>query len=410
MDRAPERTSTADSRQAGADALPDRASDTSGDLGADVRDLGPDRVPDLPADLPTDLGRDLRDLASDPLVDLAPDRRRDLGPDGRDLAADLAPDLAPDLRPDSRRDVGVDLRDLAADLGRDLSPDLARDLGADRRDLGADGPGDLAVDRLPDLALEAGSETASRFCTADEPYVLILSGESDGTSRLYRFYPATLSTVRIGTVSCGTAALNSLTASTIGPAYISNANGALCVVDLKTFTAAPTGFDPSTIANQRFGMAVLPDSVPAGQTLYIATKHSGEGDTLSRIDLSTFAVTTIGPVQIDQDAGTPSGAVVELTAGSGGELYGFGIGTTDSLLLTIDPTTGHAIQVSSVPVGASTVSYALVDWQGTIYLFFADGAAAGGATIFTFHQGDAQVIRVGSIDVPIIGAGVARCQ
>lgn len=415
MDSSPGRSSNPDVRWSAPDSLPDVAADVSKDLRDDVHDLGDDRPADLPADrstdLPTDrpadrpydLGRDLRDLALDPVVDRPLDFGRDLGRDGRDLAAERTADLLLDLRPD----LAVDRREAAVDLPRDRPLDEGRDLGADWPDVGADATRDLAADRV--LA-EVGGDTSPWFCTADEPYVLLLSDEGDGTSSLYRFYPVTLSLVRIGAVSCGQDSLNSLTASTIGPAYISNAKGELCVVDLKTFTASLTSFDASTVNNNRFGMAVLPDAVPAGQTLYIATKNTGQADTLSRIDLSTFALTTIGPVQIDLDAGTPTSAVVELTAGSGGQLYGFGIGATQSLLLTIDPATGHATQVSYVPVGATNMTYALVDWQGTIYLFFADRAVSNGATVFTFHRGDAQVTQVGSLPVPILGAGVARCQ
>src|ERR1017187_161417 len=238
---------------------------------------------------------------------------------------------SPDLRPG----------DLAADR------DPPRDLGADLRDLGLEFPHDLGRDSSPEHRTDVLPDTAPSVCTPGERYVLLLSRGTGSDSALYRFYPDTLSVARIATVSCGSTSLNSLTVSPLGPAYISNHSGELCVVDLTTFAASPTSFDAEAISNHRFGMAVLPDNVPAGQTLYIAVKATGQADVLSRVDLSTFATTTIGPIQLDQDAGLQARPDVELTAGSNGELYGFSIGTPQSFLLTIDPKTGKAIDVST---------------------------------------------------------------
>jgi len=249
--------------------------------------------------------------------------------------------------------------------------------------------------------------------------VLVLGGDSF----LYRFDPDTLSLSKgIAKVSCGTATLNSLTVSPIGPAYISNHAGQLCVVDTTTFTATPTGFDAQTIEKSSFGMALLSDNSPAGQTLYIAVKNTSQvdagpppADTLSRIDLSTFGITTIGPIQRNaQDGGTIDVPMVELTAGPNGELYGFAIGTSSagvSLLLTMDPTTGRAINVTSVGAGYDRASFALVDWQGTFYLFLADDSVTSrSAAVYTYHKGDERPAQVATLPVDIIGAGVAMCH
>ena len=375
-----------------------------------------DASPDLPSrDLATDFG--LGSVAPDSGTDLASDvgaDLRELGPDllpGPDLPRDLGTDVR-DLGLESSRDLGTELRDLGGDPLPDVPPDLSRDVGAELRDLGLDLPRDLGSDTSTDLGADLEYDTAPFFCTPGEDYVLILSGDRYSNGALYRFYPDTLALVYIGGVSCGKFAgdLNSLTVSPLGPAYISTGHGELCVLDLTTFVASPTGFDATAISNRRYGMAVLPDSVPAGQTLYIAITVTGQADTLARVDLSSFGLTTIGPIQLSQDGSTEARSEVELTAGSKGQLYGFSVGDPTSLLLTIDPNTGNAIDVSLVPVGASDVSFALVDWKGTIYLFFADQLTSSGATIFTYHPGDAQVTQVGTIGIPVLGAGVALCH
>jgi hypothetical protein len=275
------------------------------------------------------------------------------------------------------------------------------------RDQAVDRAQDVAVDRGRDVAVERRGDGAgidTRFftgCTPGTTYVLVL-GTDDV---LYRFVPETLALTPIAEVSCGSSSLNSLTVSPLGPAYISNHIGQLCVVDLTTFTSVLTSFDPAVISNGYYGMAVLPANVPAGQSLYIAINiGNGESNTLSRIDLSTFQATTIGLIQ-------PAVLDVELTAGPSGELYGFSIGPVTSKLLTIDPSTGIAIDVTTVPAGASNASFALVDWQGDFYLFLGDSRfVPGSADVFRYRKGDAQVTSVGVVSPSIIGAGVALCH
>lgn len=278
--------------------------------------------------------------------------------------------------------------DAIADRARDSGPDLPRDLGVER------GP-------------EVGRDAGNRVCLPGENYILVLGTDEN----LYRLYPDTLTTVRIGQVRCGTPdqSLNSLTVSPRGPAYISNSDGELCAVELDTFASRPTTFNATAVSNRQYGMAVVPDDVPGGQTLYIAVASTSES-TLARVDLASYAITTVGPVVIRRDGGAEARPHVELTAGSNGELYGFSIGPAQSLLLTIDPKTGEAIDVSQVPAGANNAAFALVDWHGTLYIFLGNGDDSLGAFVFTYRKGDTAVSNIGTLDVDILGAGVALCR
>jgi hypothetical protein len=294
------------------------------------------------------------------------------------------------------KDAGADLpgKNVTADLpGNGVTADLP--YSDSRSDIA---PDLSRADLAPDLMRTDINPLAN--CTPGDPYVLVLG--TDYT--LYRFDPSTLALTALANADCGTDRLNSLTVSTIGPAYISNQQGELCVVDLKTFTTSPTAFDPSVISNDQFGMALLPDSVPAGQTLYIATSSN----LLSRIDLTTFQLNKVGTIQ-------PEIPSAELTAGPNGELYGFSIGDASSQLLNIDPQTGSAIDVTTVPKGegSSGASYALVYWQGDFYLFLAPEDShhtTPGADVFRYRKGDAQVESIGTLGMGILGAGVAACQ
>ena len=235
-------------------------------------------------------------------------------PPAKDAGADLPwKDASRDIL---GKDTGIDLprKDVGADLpGKDLSADLPRS------DVRVDGAPDLArADLVPDLVRADTSPLAN--CKPGDPYVLTLGADNN----LYHFDTDTLVLGLLASVGCGNNNnLNSLTASTIGPAYISNQSGELCVVDLTTFTSSLTAFDPSVISGdpsapspKAFGMALLPDSVPAEQTLYIAAKDPVYRNRLSRIDLTTYKLTDVGPIQ-------PTVPWAELTAGPDGELYGF---------------------------------------------------------------------------------------
>jgi hypothetical protein len=304
------------------------------------------------------------------------------------------------------KDAGTDLpgKDLATDLPR---KDVATYLP--RNDARTDSAPDLS---RPDLAPDRAHADVSPLanCAPGDPYILVLGADD----ALYRFDPSTLALSALASVACGRDSLNSMTASTIGPAYISTQSGELCVVNLKTFTTSRTAFDPSVISGdpsveypKAFGMALLSDNVPAGQTLYIATHDTEYNNRLSRIDLTTFKLSEVGPI-------LPKVDWAELTAGPDSELYGFSIGTSSSLLLNIDPQTGSSIDVTSVPKGNddSGSSFALVYWQGDFYLFLAPITYFGtsNAEVFRYHKGTTKVESIGTLGVGIIGAGVAACQ
>jgi hypothetical protein len=102
----------------------------------------------------------------------------------------------------------------------------------------------------------------------------------------------------------------------------------------------------------------------------------------------------------------------ELTAGPDSDLYGFSIGTSSSLLLNIDPQTGSAIDVTTIPAGYSAASFALVYWQGDFFLFVGPWSSSGSSSseVYRYRKGDAQAAHIGSLGLGIIGAGVAACQ
>lgn len=350
-------------------------------------------------------------------VDAGPDSAAPLAADvdGEEASLDgnPSPDLPwPDLPLDS---VGADLSDLpggdlqsAVDTGaHDVGQDSASPVDTFASDGGQDSPLVLVVDVALDFVMDAAGEAAGASCPSGTPYVLLLSGFGEGD--LYRFHPDTRALARIASVACGRPAseLNSLTASALGPIYVSNLVGDLCLVDPVTFATSSTRFDAAAVANIPYGMALLPEAVPAGQVLYLALRTAGQADKLTRVDLSGFERTVVGPIGLEQDASTKLYSDVELTGGSRGRLYGFAATATPPVLLAIDPGTGHATVMAEVPIGTPG-GFALVEWQGLVYLFLAE-AGNRRSTVYTYRDGDARVSLIGTIDVAVIGAGVTVC-
>jgi hypothetical protein len=323
-----------------------------------------------------------------------------------DVAKAHSLDAPPDVLPDSAR------RDVVADAFPDSSdrPDLP-DVRPDsaNADVVSDGPRvDLGRDSR---AIEAGPLAS---CKKGDTYVLTLGTDK----RFYRFDPSTWTLDGLASVSCGTStndSLNSMTVSTLGPAYVSTYYGYLCAVDLATFVAEETTYNPFSLPGlgdrRAFGMALLPDNVPAGQTLFVAAQDSSSSTRLARINLEDYYLTNLGPIVLDGSTTSKIGNM-ELTTGPEGELYGLTRENTSAQLLRIDPKTGAAVDVTDLSVTFTSSSIALVYWQGDFYLFLGmkDDSGTSSCEVYRYRKGDSAPAHVGTLGVGILGAGVATCR
>jgi predicted small lipoprotein YifL len=387
----------------------------------DVRPEAPDIAPDRAPDLGTDTSR----------PDSGPDRAGDLLlPDTRPPSPDLVLDRALDRQPPDVRllDTRPPSPDLAPDRARDLvlldlpilTPDVVPDRPLDSPSADAPGPdlpsfeglnldqtldqpiidaalADAAIDAA---ALDAGSDGSASDtmagCVPGTPYPLVLGQDQ----RLYRFDPTIVSLTDIAEVSCGTAGLNSLTASPLGAAYISNLGGELCALDVRTFQTTLTRFDPNLIGNVAYGMALLSDNSPRGQSLYIATNSSSSAE-LKVVNLLSYSFGDIAPI-------VPAVPRTELTAGPQNSLFAL-YPTQPSSLFHLDPLTANAIEVVTLPDSAFS-SFALVYWEDSFYLFMEDALDAEVHNVYRYRTSDGRITLAGTLPVQIIGAGVALCQ
>lgn len=371
----------------GPDRAPDRGLDTS------RPDSGPDRAGDLPVpdtrppspDLVPDRALDRRPLDTrwldtwPPSPDLAPDRAWDLP------VLDL-PLLAPDVAPDRPLDSAI------ADAGLDLP--LDQSLDAPTVDAALI---DVDVDAAElDAGTDGSASDTMAGCVPGTPYPLVLGHDQ----HLYRFDPNIISLTDIAEVSCGSEDLNSLTASPLGAAYISNLVGQLCTLDVRTFETTLTRFDPNLIGNVAYGMALLSDASPKGQSLYIATNNPS-GAELKVVNLVSYTFGDIGPI-------VPAIPRTELTAGPQNNLFAL-YPTQPSSLFHLNPLTANAIEVVTLPDSASG-SFALVYWEDSFYLFMEDVVDPEVHNVYRYRTSDGRITLSGTLPVQIIGAGVALCQ
>lgn len=389
----PSEVGPADARPETADIVPDRAPDLG--LDASRPDSGPDRAGDLS-------GADTRPPSPDLAPDRALDRRPldtrwlDTWPPGPDRAPDRAwdlpvldlPLLAPDVAPDRPiADAGPDLPSFDG-LSLDQSLD-APTVDAAFTEVGVDAA-------EPDVGTDGSASDTMAGCVPGTPYPLVLGHDQ----HLYRFDPNIISLTDIAQVSCGGEDLNSLTASPLGAAYISNLVGQLCTLDVRTFETTLTRFDPNLIGNVAYGMTLLSDGSPKGQSLYIATNNP-LGAELKVVNLVSYTFGDIGPI-------VPTIPRTELTAGPQNNLFAL-YPTQPSSLFHLNPLTANAIEVVTLPDSAFG-SFALVYWEDSFYLFMEDVVDPEVHNVYRYRTSDGRITLSGTLPVQIIGAGVALCQ
>lgn len=387
----PSEVGLVDARPETPDIVPDRAPDRG--LDTSRPDNGPDRAGDLPVpdtrppspDLVPDRALDRQSLDTrwldtwPPSPDLAPDRAWDLPVLDVPL---LAPDVAPDRPLDSPiADAGLDLP-LDQSLDAPTVDAAITDVGVDAAEL--------------DLGTDGSASDTMAGCVPGTPYPLVLGNDQ----HLYRFDPNIISLTDIAEVSCGGEGLNSLTASPLGAAYISNLGGQLCTLDVRTFETTLTRFDPNLIGNVAYGMALLSDGSPKGQSLYIATNNAS-GAELKVVNLVSYTYGDIGPI-------VPAIPRTELTAGPQNNLFAL-YPTQPSSLFHLNPLTANAIEVVTLPDSAFG-SFALVYWEDSFYLFMEDVVDPEVHNVYRYRTSDGRITLSGTLPVQIIGAGVALCQ
>ncbi len=278
----------------------------------------------------------------------------------------------------------------ALDVGqpRDASP--AVDSPAPRPDAAADAADAPAP--LPDATadVEPTPDAATQCPDGGSPVAYLI----DGSGTFFTFDPVGPTTTLVGRPSCPDAApVWDFTISREGTAYVTYEDWRIFQVDLRTLTCAPTPYRSGQLGVTAFTATVVPTA--AGEAmLYYANPGPAGAPVLARSDLTSFALTEIGPVVPELGAGN---ATYDIRGDALGHLYGLSSG---GVFLDLDPST--AALLSATPTTFRGSSWALLTYEQQVFFF-------GGASVYSYDLAARTASFLRDLPVSAVGASAAPC-
>jgi hypothetical protein len=231
-------------------------------------------------------------------------------------------------------------------------------------------------------------------------YVVTIEGD------LYSFNPPTLALTKIGPLSCPSSSTpNSMAVDRNAVAYVNYSDGNIFRVSTKDASCSTTSWTPKGFLTMGMGFSV---NTPGGtdDTLFVADQSSGG---LSKIDIPSFALTSIGPFGPPHAGGDP-----ELTGTGDALLYAF-FPQAPSAISKIDKATASVVQDFPLPgMPTDTLAWAFSFWGGVFYLYTSPcstpGACVSTTTIRKYDPASkALTVEKSDIGFNIDGAGVSTC-
>jgi hypothetical protein len=237
---------------------------------------------------------------------------------------------------------------------------------------------------------EAGSgdpdPTILQDCTEETQQIYVLATDKS----LYRFYPAKLEFVRVGTLGCATAAGTfSMAIARNGVAWVEFTDGSVWSVDTTNANCKPTTFATGQKGFETFGMGFSKnEGEEKGETLYVA------GDGLAALDTKTFQLSFKGSLTYGR---------TELT-GLGTDLYAYSI--ESGVIAGLDKNNGSTkvtYRTSAIdPFGG----FAFAHWGGDFWVF--TGQTTSRVTRYRPTTDESTVV-VPDTGMLIVGAGSSTC-
>jgi hypothetical protein len=239
-------------------------------------------------------------------------------------------------------------------------------------------------------------------CTDAAKLIYVVTVEGD----LYSFDPPTLTLKKIGPLTCpSSSSPNSMAVDRNAVAYVNYSDGSIFRVSTKDASCTTTSWTPTSFLTMGMGFSV---NTPGGtaETLFVADQTGGG---LSKIDVSTFNLTSIGPFGAPHVGGQP-----ELTGTGDALLYAF-FPQAPSAISKIDKATAAVVQDYPLPgMPTDTQAWAFSFWGGVFYLYTSPCSTPGACTTnTTIRKYDpstkALTIEKPDIGFNIDGAGVSTC-
>jgi hypothetical protein len=211
----------------------------------------------------------------------------------------------------------------------------------------------------------------------------------------YSFDPQAAKARRLGVLSCPSAPSASPFTMTVASdaAYVVYSDATLFRVELSTLKCTSTGF-----AEEQLAAIGTARGNPESLLMYSCTPRPQEAcaPTLSRIDLSSFMLTELGPIQPVPVIGYPVDAK--------GDAYGrfFALDASGSLI-EVDTSTLALLGEDQTGLVAGPAN-ALLTWNDELFIF--TGAEG---SVHRYDLATRQAIPLGAIGDTITGAGSAPC-
>jgi hypothetical protein len=284
------------------------------------------------------------------------------------------------------REIIVLSRDASDDGGGD---DATADAPVPREDAAVD----ASIDAGPDVSVPPNCSSPSI------QYIYMFTTPN----HIWSLYPQTGSLSLIGTIDCSALGTPySMAVDRNGSAYVLyEGPSAIFHVGLRTLQCTATSWAPPGATFNAFGMGFVADSNGLTDTLYVASSNSPS--TLGKLDLGTFATTTVG------DLGALGSMGPELSGTRDGRLYAFyGTGGgTSSAVDQIDPSTLKHLATYAFTNLPQNDGWAFGFWGGDFYLFTAVGST--GSLITRYRPSDGSQTTIATLNEKIVGAGVSTC-
>ncbi len=242
----------------------------------------------------------------------------------------------------------------------------------------------------PPAFIEAGTTPAANpvECAEETQQIYVLGSDKV----LYRFYPADLKFVRVGTLACPTSeGTFSMAVDRRGVAWVEYLDGRVYQVDTYDASCKPTPFKAGQTGFDTFGMgfALNSDDPKDGETLYVA------GDALAALDTKTFELGFRGSLTFSRN---------ELT-GLGSQLYAFSVESGVVARLN-KATAAPEVTYRSTAIDGRA-AFAFAQWGGKFWLFTGRPPSS---TVTTYAPDtDTSTVVVQSTGMLIVGAGSSTC-
>jgi hypothetical protein len=239
----------------------------------------------------------------------------------------------------------------------------------------------------PAFAAEAGTEPVIDVeCSQETKQIYVVATDKV----LYRFYPETLTFVRIGPLGCPTTAGTfSMAIDRRGTAWVEYTDGRLYAVNTSDGSCKPTAFMPGQTGFTTFGMGYAKngDSIN-GETLYVA------GAGLAALDTKTFQLKFLGSLTFGR---------TELT-GLDTSLYAFSVGS--GVIAGLNKVSGATESTYRTSATDAENAFAFAQWGGDFWLF--TGSTTSIVTQYSPIT-DVSTVAVANTGMLIVGAGSSTC-